>query len=275
MTQVIFIDEACETLKAFLEYALDKTDFSYQLFKDKPEQALDFARKQKIQAAFMGFPLEKAETFSLAEKLLSLCPTMKIILLDKENKLTDALVPSFLKTSLLGVIKKPYSQDILALYIALLTKEKKTEKNYYLQTFGSFELLIDGKAYYFRSTKAKELLALLVDSKGDYLNMEYIIYQLWKEKDFFLAKRLYRDAVYRLRKTLKELDIEELVEFKRGCCKVKTDLLPCDYWSFLKGEMTFTGHYMSQYSWALSREFELERQANKKTSRRKKTDFFE
>ena len=55
------------------------------------------------------------------------------------------------------------------------------------------------------------------------------------DKELAKAKSLYRDAVWRLRETLKDYGID-IIDFARGVLKLKTLDFECDYYKFLEGD---------------------------------------
>ena len=99
---------------------------------------------------------------------------------------------------------------------------------------GANSNLLNGKPIEFKSTKSKELLALLVAYNGSTLTMGDAIAHLWPDKDVELAKKLYRDAVWRLRKTLKDSGIGDIVEFQKAKTYIKKEGIKCDYCSFIR-----------------------------------------
>ena len=55
------------------------------------------------------------------------------------------------------------------------------------------------------------------------------------DKELAKAKSLYRDAVWRLRETLKDYGID-IIDFARGVLKLKTLDFECDYYKFIEGD---------------------------------------
>ena len=83
--------------------------------------------------------------------------------------------------------------------------------------------------------------------------METAISLLWPFKELDLAKRLYRDSVYKLRQKLNEFGIANLVIFQRGATRLNTDFttIKCDYWDYLndKDDHSYNGYFLTSYSW--------------------------
>ena len=59
-----------------------------------------------------------------------------------------------------------------------------------IRTFGKFDVFVDGLPVRFKDAKAKELLAICVDRKGELVGTEEVIDKLWKDipKNVRLAK---------------------------------------------------------------------------------------
>ena len=60
-----------------------------------------------------------------------------------------------------------------------------------------------------------------------------------------------RQLVLDLKNTLRAVGAEEVLCHDTPCYRVDTNLLKCDYFSYLKtGKPEFHGEYMTQYTWA-------------------------
>ena len=71
-----------------------------------------------------------------------------------------------------------------------------------------------------------------------------------------LAKKLYRDAVCRLRLTLQKYHIAHIIDVRRARLALKTRYCACDLWDFLDGRegVKFGGEYLRPYEWSTERE---------------------
>lgn len=123
-----------------------------------------------------------------------------------------------------------------------------------VHTFGYFDVFVDEKAVLFRSKKAKELLALLVDRRGGYVSSNEAISCLWEDESID-GKTLsrYRKVAMRLNETLKEYGIENIVENIDGNRRIVPEKVSCDLFNYLsdreKNRTLFNGTYMLNYSW--------------------------
>ncbi|MCF0237389.1 MAG: hypothetical protein HUK24_02225 [Sphaerochaetaceae bacterium] len=124
-----------------------------------------------------------------------------------------------------------------------------------IRTFGFFDVFIGDRAVPFRNKKAKELLALLVDRKGGYVSSEEAISYLWEDESantITLAR--YRKVALRLKNTLEEYGIANIVESVDGKRRIETSSVQCDLYSYLSGsdkyKNLFKGSYLTNYSWS-------------------------
>lgn len=124
----------------------------------------------------------------------------------------------------------------------------------YIRTFGYFDVFVDGKILEFTSKKGKELLALLVDRNGGLCTAEEAVSILWENEpmDKAMAGR-YRQTALRLKKTLEEAGIGDIIISRRTGKTVDKSRFDCDLYQFLGGDRKykrlFHHHYMTNYSW--------------------------
>ncbi len=124
-----------------------------------------------------------------------------------------------------------------------------------IRTFGFFDVFVDGKPIAFRNRKSKELLALLVDRRGGFVDSEEAIGFLWENESANpVTLSRYRKVALRLKNTLSEYGISEIVESVNGKRRLVVDEVSCDLYDYLSGndefERLFKGSYLSNYSWS-------------------------
>lgn len=124
----------------------------------------------------------------------------------------------------------------------------------YIRTFGYFDVFIDGNPIAFRNEKAKELFALLVDRRGGFVTSSEAISLLWEDEPAnALTLARYRKVALRLKNTLEEYGIADIVESVDGKRRIVSRLVRCDLYDYLSGEpqhaQLFKGSYLQNYSW--------------------------
>lgn len=133
----------------------------------------------------------------------------------------------------------------------LTLPEKRTVS---IRTFGYFDVFVGDIPIAFRNKKSKELFALLVDRKGGYVTSEEAISFLWEDEPAnTLTLSRYRKVALRLKSTLEEYGISDIVESVDGKRRIVLDKVECDLYNYLSGKeeysQLFKGSYLTNYSW--------------------------
>ena len=120
-----------------------------------------------------------------------------------------------------------------------------------VRCFPRFDVLVAGKPVVFHSKRAKELLAYLVLHRGSWVDIGTLVYDLFGDIDEKSSKSHYRVILTRLRQTLSELGIEDILKTEYGKIRVDIPEENCDYYRCLRGRRSlFSGEFMQEYSWA-------------------------
>ena len=143
------------------------------------------------------------------------------------------------------------------------TAEKAAKPRVYIRTFGYLDVFVDGTPIAFRNEKAKELFALLVDRRGGFVTSGEALSVLWENEPatpVTLAR--YRKVALRLKNTLEEYGIGDIVESVDGKRRIVLQKVDCDLYDYLSGDLQysqlFKGSYLQNYSWSESTLAELE-----------------
>lgn len=123
-----------------------------------------------------------------------------------------------------------------------------------IRTFGYFDVFVGDKPIAFRNKKSKELFALLVDRKGGYVTSEEAIGFLWEDEPAnTVTMSRYRKVALRLKNTLEEYGISDIVESVDGKRRIVMEKVQCDLYQYLSGKEEyanlFKGSYLTNYSW--------------------------
>lgn len=129
--------------------------------------------------------------------------------------------------------------------------EKRTVS---IRTFGYFDVFVGDIPIAFRNKKSKELFALLVDRKGGFVTSDEAISFLWEDEPAnTLTLARYRKVALRLKSTLEEYGISDIVEAVDGKRRIVMDKVDCDLYNYLSGKeeysQLFKGSYLTNYSW--------------------------
>lgn len=123
-----------------------------------------------------------------------------------------------------------------------------------IRTFGYFDVFVGDRPIAFRNKKSKELLALLVDRKGGYITSEEAISYLWEDEPAnTVTLSRYRKVALRLKNTLEEYGIPDIIESVDGKRRIVQEKVQCDLYNYLSGKeeyaQLFKGSYLTNYSW--------------------------
>lgn len=184
------------------------------------------------------------------------------ILESGEAEFTYYDVKTEAKRRIKAICSQKSSEDSSPRYIMLYHLDDKPEAEEALpgnpavsiRTFGYFDVFVGEKAIAFRNKKAKELFALLVDRRGGYISSEEAISFLWEDEPVNpVTLSRYRKVALRLKNTLEEYGIADVVETVDGKRRIVTENVQCDLYDYLTGReeyaQTFKGSYLNNYSW--------------------------
>lgn len=142
-------------------------------------------------------------------------------------------------------------------YVLLFNVEQKkeNEKKVSIRTFGYFDVFVNGRPIAFRSKKAKELFALLVDRRGGFVTSREAVSFLWEDEPVNSRSMAnFRKIAMRLKNTLEEYDAADVIETVDGKRRIVTEKVRCDLYDYLSGGEEymglFKGSYLTNYSWA-------------------------
>lgn len=217
--------------------------------------AIHWAETHTAEIAFLDIRLRGTTGLELAKKLLELQPKMHIVFCTGyDDYARDAF-----RIHAAGYLTKPIDPAMVQGEIDhILGKDRSdTQKNKLMTVncFGEFQVFVDGKPLILRRTKARELLAYLVDRRGAQVSARQICAVLWPD-DMDEQKHMnyFYQLLSDLRSGLKRAGAEEVLLSSYNSYAVETSLLDCDFYRFLNGDedakKLFTGEYMNLYSWA-------------------------
>ena len=213
-----------------------------------PEDALDYARENTCDIAFLDVEMAGMSGVLLAEELKKYNNEINIVFCTGYGEYRDAAFE--LHAS--GYLMKPITPEKVKRELENLRRPIYQKKKLKVQTFGNFEVYIDGKPLAFKYRRTKELFAYLIDRVGAMCTVGEIIGILFEDEggreDYF--QKLRRDLL----STLEEAGCSDAIVHKRGMLGVVVTEVQCDYYDYLnhKRELSasYFGEYMSQYSFA-------------------------
>ena len=141
--------------------------------------ALAAARKTEIDIALLDVELPELGGVDFGQYLQELYPLVNLIYLSEDRtRAYDAI-----RQHASGYLLRPASEEGVRRELDDLRHPaaEKKHKRVYAQTFGNFELFVDGKPVAFKYTRTKEIVALLINNRGAQTTNGEIIATLWED----------------------------------------------------------------------------------------------
>lgn len=251
--RAICVDDEPMTLEYTVEQCRGLKEIGEARGFTRVRDALAWSEEHPVDIALLDIDMPDMDGITLAVKLKQLRPDTAIIFLTAYKQFaydSFAAHPS-------GYLLKPVLQEELEREVAhaLAGRVEKAPARILVRTFGTFELLVDGEPVAFARSKSKELLAYLIDRRGERISRADAFAVLWGDRQYDYSMQKQLDVYIRsLRDTLREHDIEEIFELKRGAMRIFPEKFECDMYRLLEGDAQavndYHGEYMRSYGWA-------------------------
>lgn len=255
--KTIVVDDELNNIEAFeMEAEGIKEIEIVGKFQDAKE-ALAYAKTAQVDLAVLDVEMPEINGILLGYRLRAFRPDIALIYVTGYKQYAfDAF-----RLEASAYILKPYDRMDLERAIIRAARLMGWEEpvlgmpRVFIRTFGRFEVFVNDRPVEFKSSKAKEFLALMVDRKGGIVTTEEMLTYLWEEKpDDDSSRSLCRKVTQRLHSNLAQYGIEDiLIRHNRGR-SLDLSKVTCDYYLYLEGSgkdrPVFDGEYMSNYSWS-------------------------
>ncbi|MBQ6120324.1 MAG: response regulator [Clostridia bacterium] len=229
-------------------------------FTESPA-ALAEARERPVDVALLAANMPELDGLDLGQYLKELHPAVNLVFMDPDD--TQALDALSLHAS--GCLLLPVSKFALSAELDDLRYPVSGGPGHrvFAQTFGNFELFVDGEPVAFKYSRTKEVVALLVNNRGAQTTNGEIIAALWEDDGDPEKKASYlRNLRQDLQNTFTRLKLTDLLRKQRGSMAIAADRIDCDLYDWIakkdKSRYRYMGDYMNQYSWAETVHAELD-----------------
>ena len=242
-------EEALRALVLLRELAPEAELLSF----DNGLPALAAARGKEIDIALLDVDMPELDGLDLGQYLQELYPYVNLIYLaENSDRGYEAMVQHAS-----GYLLKPPTQATMKRELDDLRHPavQKREKRVFAQTFGNFELFVDGAPVAFKYSRTKEIVALLVNNRGAQTTNGEIIAALWEDNGDPEKKSSYLSNLRQdLQNTFSRLKLSGILIKQRGSLAIAAERIECDLYDWLEKKQAsryrYLGDYMSQYSWA-------------------------
>lgn len=261
--KTILVDDMILDMQLFEIKCKDLPDFEIVGKFTDSKEALEFAKVNEVEFALLDIDMSGMNGIDLAQNLRQIRQDIIIVFVTAHPK----YAVEALKMKADYIIFKPFDlADMADVLERAKLLGRRQRKRYYFQTFGAFEMSVDGEQVRFKSGKAKELMALCVFKEGYQVSIHEMIEYLWEDDSTMNYGAGYRRTIKELADTLKEYGAEELLVRNRGSIQIRMELADSDYADFMNGGVDaickFQGDFMRPYSWAETMIYRLEEKKN-------------
>ena len=231
-----------------LPHIMETTAFS------SASAALAYVRGTPVDIAFLDIEMGGLGGLMLAKYIKEACPACSIVFVTGHSQYAvDAY-----KMHASGYLMKPVTAEDIQTeldYLAQQPVSLQQKSRIRVQCFGNFEVFVDEKRVVFGRSKSKELLAYLIDRRGAGAKISEIAEIIWEDGVYNRSRQNQMQCfISEMVKTLKSVDANSMIIRNRNSISVDTSRIDCDYYDFLRGDVSavnaYTGEYMAGYSWA-------------------------
>lgn len=251
--QLIAVDDEPLALKDLIA-VVEKTlkDAEIKGFTDSAE-ALEYIEKRPPDLAFLDIKMEGLNGLELAKQLRELNGEVNIIFVTGYSEY--ALDAFSVYAS--GYLLKPITEKAILQTMQNLRYPipVKADRGLRVQTFGNFEVFLDGEPLNFPRSKAKELFAYLIHKRGSSCSTREIAAVLFEDQPYTLSLQKQMQTLFStMMRTLREAGVEDCVIRGYNRTAINVAKVDCDYYRFLNWDAgaisKYTGEYMTNYGWA-------------------------
>lgn len=257
--RVICVDDEKPVLENFKSKVKDFPEIKNLELFQSAKAALKWVELNPVDVAFLDMEMPQMSGIELARELKKIDRNIRIIFVTAY----DQYAMDAFRVDALGYLLKPYTREEIRheLEKASLMRSKP-KKSVKIQTIPDFVVLVDGAPMHFDRMKPEELLALLVDRAEAGVTAGEAIACLWPERTADEnTQTLYRVTFHRMMEALKEAGIEHIIGSEGRKRFILTEQVDCDLYRLLSGNINefqnYCGEYMKEYSWAESRNAQL------------------
>lgn len=250
--KILLVDDEELALEVLDQAVLDAAPDADITVADNVKDALDNAKKEEYDVAFLDIEMPEMDGITLASKLKEIKPTTNVVFVTAFSEY--AFQAS--KTYFSGYFVKPVTSDMVKEALGNLRfPVEEAYGEFSVRCFGQFEVFYNDEPLVFKRKATKELLAYLIHLRGAAANTERLCETLWPDNEPGVKERSYmRHLIADLAKTLEKCGKGDAFIKERNAFAIKPSEINCDLFKFLDGDVaavnSYCGEYMDQYEWA-------------------------
>lgn len=231
MLKTVIVDDEQPSLNKLEKLLIDSGLAEVTGRYTNPMDALEFVEKNKVDAVFLDIEMPDMDGIELAGHILDRKSSVAVVFVTAYNQYA---VEAF-RLNALDYILKPITMDRLMETLCRITEQRTVSMSteaLEARCFGKFRINVGSETIRFRTEKAEELMAFLIDCKGEYVSRSKIIDSLWEDFDGDKAIINFNTTLYYVKKALSSYGSRVSILYDRGSYKLDIGDIDCDYIKF-------------------------------------------
>lgn len=197
----------------------------------EPLEALAFLKENKADAVFLDIEMPDMDGIELASRILDLQGNTAVVFVTAYNQYA---IEAF-RLNAIDYLVKPVPAARLRESLCRIAGEKRIPENnggLTVRCFGKFTAAAGTEEVKFRTEKAEELLAFLIDHGGGFVSRGRIIDSLWEDFDGDRALIHFNTTLHNVKKALLSYGLRISILYDRGSYRLDAGKIDCDYFKF-------------------------------------------
>jgi len=197
----------------------------------EPLEALEFLKENKVDAVFLDIEMPEMDGMELSSRIMDLQGEAAVIFVTAYNQYA---VEAF-RLNALDYLMKPVTAERLGETLHRIIEGKSLPVpagEMRVRCFGRFGVKAGRESIKFRTEKAEELLAFLIDKRDSFVSRREILDGIWEEFDGDRALAHFNTTLHYVKKALLSYGIQIPITYDRGGYKFNLEALTCDYLKF-------------------------------------------
>jgi len=257
--KVICLDDEKIILQGMINNCkkIDKIDevIGFNSFK----ALLEYLKDNTCDIIFSDINMPDMNGIDVAKYLRENYPEINVVFTTGYTEYTNQAIRANAK----GYLLKPISKEMIEEEIDYFINNNELNKRIVVQTFGNFDIKVDGLPLKL-SAKSKETLAYLIDRNGASVNRKELAAVLYEDDLYTRTIQSYITKIFKeLKAVFEEHRILDFLIIDQNSYAINKNLVICDSYEYLKGNKkyknSFHGEYMLQYYWGDSELYRFEK----------------
>lgn len=279
MIRAIVVDDEVPALNKMVKL-LESSEMVQVIGKfTNPLEAMEFLKSNQIDVVFLDIEMPDMNGIEFSSRILDVQEGTSVVFVTAYN---EYAVEAF-QLNALDYLMKPVSHTRLLETISkikMIKGNNKIKQGINIRCFGKFTVNIGSEEVKFRTEKAEELLAFMIDRRGSFISRSEIMDRLWADFDGERALIHFNTTLHYVKKALLSYGYQISLIYDRGGYWFDVSGIDCDYLklcSFLEADKKpgqdnilkyeeivklFIGEYLSgcDYDWVAIKRIQLEEQ---------------